>query len=120
MGLIDAPDMYWFIGTRTRDIPPISLCPGVQYSKVFTSLLLCSWCKGIVFKWLTTVDIGVLEGRHPLLEDIDVTINPSKGSSLLEGISFDEQNKIGHLEVKYVLIIFLLLCCFEHEVASLG
>ncbi|KAI3832947.1 hypothetical protein MKW98_025831 [Papaver atlanticum] len=71
---------YWFICTRTRDIPPIS--PGVQYSKVFTSLLLCSWCKGIVFKWLTTVDLGVLEGRDPLLEDIDVTINPSKGSSI--------------------------------------
>ncbi|RZC77758.1 hypothetical protein C5167_003832 [Papaver somniferum] len=33
----------------------------------------------------------------------DVTINPSKGLSLLTGgISSDEQKKLGHLEVKYV------------------
>lgn len=36
-------------------------------------------------KWLTAVELGLLKGRHPLLQDIDVTINPSKGLALMEG-----------------------------------
>lgn len=35
-------------------------------------------------QWLTAVELGLLKGRHPLLTDVDVTINPSKGLSLVE------------------------------------
>ncbi|KAI3867349.1 hypothetical protein MKW98_001783 [Papaver atlanticum] len=35
----------------------------------------------VVLTCFTTVDVGLLEGRRPLLEDVDVTINPSKGLS---------------------------------------
>lgn len=31
------------------------------------------------------MELGLLKGRHPLLKDVDVTINPSKGLALLEG-----------------------------------
>ncbi|KAK1417442.1 hypothetical protein QVD17_26569 [Tagetes erecta] len=59
----------------------------------FTSLLICtlqsndksttgtsdvSWCRHLVVEWLTAVELGLLKGRHPLLEDSDVTITPSK------------------------------------------
>lgn len=36
-------------------------------------------------QWLAAVELGLLKGRHPLLKDVDVTINPSKGLALLEG-----------------------------------
>lgn len=35
-------------------------------------------------QWLTAVELGLLKGRHPLLKDVDVTINPSKGLALVE------------------------------------
>ncbi|KAK2992567.1 hypothetical protein RJ640_009177 [Escallonia rubra] len=65
----------------------------------FTSLLMCSclpssmmsidrstisWCQQLTLEWLTAVEFGLLKGRHPLLEDVDVTINPSKGLVLRE------------------------------------
>lgn len=31
------------------------------------------------------MELGLLKGRHPLLKDIDVTINPLKGLALVEG-----------------------------------
>lgn len=34
-----------------------------------------------------------MKGRHPLLTDIDVTINPSKGSSVSEDIKSDKKNE---------------------------
>lgn len=34
-------------------------------------------------QWLTAVELGLLKGRHPLLEDVDVTINLSKGLTLV-------------------------------------
>lgn len=37
------------------------------------------------FQWLTAVELGLLKGRHPLLEDVDITINPSKGVDFVEG-----------------------------------
>jgi len=36
-------------------------------------------------QWLTAVELGLLKGRHPLLQDIDVTVNPSKSLALVEG-----------------------------------
>lgn len=30
-------------------------------------------------QWLTAVELGLLKGRHPLLKDVDITVNPSKG-----------------------------------------
>lgn len=33
-------------------------------------------------QWLTAVELGLLKGRHPLLKDVDITINPSKGLAL--------------------------------------
>lgn len=35
-------------------------------------------------QWLTAVELGLLKGRHPLLKDVDVTVNPSKGLVLSE------------------------------------
>lgn len=35
-------------------------------------------------QWLTAVELGLLKGRHPLLKDVDVTVNPSKGLILSE------------------------------------
>lgn len=34
-------------------------------------------------QWLTAVEVGLLKGRHPLLEDTDVTNNPSKHIKLM-------------------------------------
>ena len=36
-------------------------------------------------QWLAAVELGLLKGRHPLLRDVDVTINPAKGLAVLEG-----------------------------------
>lgn len=35
-------------------------------------------------QWLTAVELGLLKGRHPLLNDVDVTVNPSAGLALVE------------------------------------
>ncbi|XP_055824137.1 uncharacterized protein LOC129892585 isoform X2 [Solanum dulcamara] len=68
----------------------------------YTSLLLCSyfphnertnsrstlsWCQHLTIEWLTAVELGLLKGRHPLLEDVDVTINLSKDLMLVGGPS---------------------------------
>lgn len=47
-------------------------------------------------KWLTAVELGLLKGRHPLLKDVDVNINPSKGLAVTEG---GEPNKGGQVEI---------------------
>ena len=36
-------------------------------------------------QWLAAVELGLLKGRHPLLNDVEVTINPLKGLALVEG-----------------------------------
>ncbi|WZZ91064.1 hypothetical protein YC2023_119643 [Brassica napus] len=38
----------------------------------------------LFIQWLTAVELGLLKGRHPLLKDVDVTVNPSKGLVLSE------------------------------------
>lgn len=36
-------------------------------------------------QWLTGVEFALLKGRHPLLKDVDVTINPLKGEAFVRG-----------------------------------
>lgn len=53
-------------------------------------------------QWLTAVELGLLKGRHPLLKDVDVTVNPSKGLVLSEarapekGISAKKLLQVAH------------------------
>jgi predicted alpha/beta-fold hydrolase len=74
-------------------VPPYTIPRSSIAENPFTSLLLCSsspnlidgrtvavsWCQDLASEWLTAVELGLLKGRHPLLEDVDVTVNPSKG-----------------------------------------
>lgn len=39
------------------------------------------------------MELGLLKGRHPLLEDIDISISPSTGLSLVQGSSSDQSNE---------------------------
>lgn len=39
------------------------------------------------------VELGLLKGRHPLLKDVDVTINPVTGLSFLESRGSSRNNK---------------------------
>ncbi|KAG9459810.1 hypothetical protein H6P81_004318 [Aristolochia fimbriata] len=70
----------------------------------YTSLLLCSclppntvtrersaaqWCLNLVIEWLAAVELALLKGRHPLLKDVDITINPSNGLALIDARSSD-------------------------------
>lgn len=41
--------------------------------------------------------MGLLKGRHPLLTDIDVTINPSKGLVVVEEIRSNKDAEVGKL-----------------------
>lgn len=43
------------------------------------------------------MELGLLKGRHPLLTDIDVTINPSKGLSVVEDIRPDKKTEVSRL-----------------------
>ncbi|CAL5376357.1 unnamed protein product [Camellia sinensis] len=36
--------------------------------------------------WLAVVELGLLKGRHPLLKDVNVTLNPSKGLAWRRGL----------------------------------
>lgn len=51
----------------------------------------------VYMQWLTAVELGLLKGRHPLLTDIDVTINPSKGLAVVEEVRSDKNAKVGKL-----------------------
>lgn len=39
------------------------------------------------------MELGFLKGRHPLLEDIDISISPSTGLSLVECSSLDQNSE---------------------------
>ncbi|THG14594.1 hypothetical protein TEA_001306 [Camellia sinensis var. sinensis] len=43
--------------------------------------------------WLAVVELGLLKGRHPLLKDADVTLNPSKGLAWVESTSSDKSSR---------------------------
>lgn len=45
-------------------------------------------------QWLTAVELGLLKGRHPLLKDVDVTINPLKGLALVEGRATPKSSRV--------------------------
>jgi hypothetical protein len=52
---------------------------------------------GMRMQWLTAVELGLLKGRHPLLTDIDFTINPSKGLTAVEETRTEKNPKVGKL-----------------------
>ncbi|ERN05508.1 uncharacterized protein LOC18433688 [Amborella trichopoda] len=90
-----------FIQSDEGIVPLFSVPRNEIASNPFTSLLLCSsfpsskgtykekstrpWCQNFVIEWLLSVELALLKGRHPLLKDVDITINPSKGLSFVEG-----------------------------------
>ncbi|KAJ4745123.1 hypothetical protein LUZ62_079528 [Rhynchospora pubera] len=89
-----------FIESDSGTVPVFSI-PRTEISEnPFTSLLLCSclytgtiridqsavmWCQQLAIEWLSAVELALLKGRHPLLEDIDISINPSKSFSFVNG-----------------------------------
>ncbi|KAL5850755.1 hypothetical protein ACOSQ4_008768 [Xanthoceras sorbifolium] len=91
-----------FIQNDDGTVPSFSIPRSLIAENPFTSLLLCScspttviesvraaelWCRHLSIEWLTAVELGLLKGRHPLLKDVDVTINPSEGLAPVEGIA---------------------------------
>lgn len=48
-------------------------------------------------QWLTAVELGLLKGRHPLLKDVDITINPSKGLALANDRPSQDSGKVAKL-----------------------
>ncbi|KAL8234764.1 hypothetical protein R6Q59_020864 [Mikania micrantha] len=78
---------------QNNAMPSFSILHSLIAENPFTSLLICSfqsdnkrtirtfdvpWCQHLLVEWLTFVELGLLKGRHPLLEDNDVTISPTK------------------------------------------
>ena len=45
-------------------------------------------------QWLAAVELGLLKGRHPLLKDVDVTINPLEGLALVEGRATPKSSRV--------------------------
>ncbi|KAM4097594.1 hypothetical protein ACJW30_07G012900 [Castanea mollissima] len=101
-----------FIQNDDGTVPLFSIPRGLIAENPFTSLLLCScmpstvvasgtsvisWCQQLTIEWLTAVEVGLLKGRHPLLNDVDVTINPSKGLTLVESRSSDKDDEVDKL-----------------------
>ncbi|CAA2979849.1 Hypothetical predicted protein [Olea europaea subsp. europaea] len=97
-----------FIQNDDGRVPLFSIPRSLIAENPYTSLLLCSyspssktmngrsmfsWCHHLIIEWLTAVELGLLKGRHPLLKDVDVTINPSKGLSLVGGRSFGKSGR---------------------------
>ncbi|PHT75802.1 hypothetical protein T459_19324 [Capsicum annuum] len=87
-----------FIQSDEGSVPLFSVPRSSIAENPYTSLLLCSyfphngttnsrstvsWCRHLTIEWLTAVELGLLKGRHPLLEDVDVTINPCMGLTLV-------------------------------------
>ncbi|XP_078156668.1 alpha/beta-Hydrolases superfamily protein isoform X3 [Carex rostrata] len=89
-----------FIESGNGNVPVFSI-PRTEISEnPFTSLLLSSyltsgtirsdqmdvmWIGQLAIEWLSAVELAFLKGRHPLLEDIDISINPSKDFSFVKG-----------------------------------
>ncbi|KAH9804807.1 alpha/beta-Hydrolases superfamily protein [Citrus sinensis] len=101
-----------FIQNDAGAVPPFSIPRSSIAENPFTSLLLCSclpssvigggraaesWCQNLVIEWLSAVELGLLKGRHPLLKDVDVTINPSGSLALVEGRETDKRVKVNKL-----------------------
>lgn len=80
-------------------VPLFSIPRGLIAENPFTSLLLCScslskdavtWYQQFTIEWLAAVELGLLKGRHPLLNNLDVTINPSTGLAIADVDSTDK------------------------------
>ncbi|TMW99052.1 hypothetical protein EJD97_003122 [Solanum chilense] len=87
-----------FIQSDEGSAPLFSVPRSSIAENPYTSLLLCSyfphnettnsrstlsWFQHLTIEWLTAVEVGLLKGRHPLLEDVDVSINLSKDVTLV-------------------------------------
>ncbi|KAK9102385.1 hypothetical protein Sjap_019639 [Stephania japonica] len=94
-----------FIQSDSGTVPPFSIPRSSIAANPFTSLLLCSclrssfstskrsvmsWSQHFSIEWLAAVELALLKGRHPLLKDVDVTFNLSKGLVLTEGRESDD------------------------------
>lgn len=111
-----------FIQKDDGTFPMFSIPRGLIAENPYTSLLLCSylspgrdsglyfsWCLNLIIEWLSAVELGLLKGRHPLLNDVDVTVNPLKDLKLLGGNASsksDVENKLlnfpnGHTAKNY-------------------
>ncbi|XP_061361617.1 uncharacterized protein LOC133305413 isoform X2 [Gastrolobium bilobum] len=101
-----------FIQSDNGMVPVFSVPRNLIAENPFTSLLLCSclpssvidtdmsalsWCQLLTIEWLAAVELGLLKGRHPLLTDIDVSINPSKGLAVVEEVRSDKNAKVSKL-----------------------
>ncbi|KAL0374620.1 UNVERIFIED_CONTAM: hypothetical protein Sradi_3377700 [Sesamum radiatum] len=73
------------------------LCSYSPSSKMMGDRLTFSWCQHLTLEWLMAVELGLLKGRHPLLKDVDFTINPSKGLALVESRASSQQERVDKL-----------------------
>lgn len=94
-----------FIQNDDGAVPLFSVPRSLITENPFTSLLLCScvqssvasrksvlsWCQQLTVEWLTAVELGLLKGRHPLLKDVDITVNPSKSLALVKSRESDKE-----------------------------
>lgn len=108
-----------FIQSDDGTVPPLSVPRSSISENPFTSLLLCScvhstistfqrytvlWGQNLAIEWLSAVEFALLKGRHPLINGVDITINPSRGVSFVEpqvherkarkGNSFHQQSEL--------------------------
>ncbi|KAI4377488.1 hypothetical protein MLD38_015102 [Melastoma candidum] len=101
-----------FIQNDDGTVPMFSIPRSSIAENPYTSLLICSsfpsgfaaykqpalsWFRNLIIEWLMAVELGLLKGRHPLLKDVDVTINPVKGLSFLESRGSSRNNKSNKL-----------------------
>ncbi|KAL8040167.1 hypothetical protein ABFX02_10G080600 [Erythranthe guttata] len=101
-----------FIQNDDGKFPLFSIPRSLIAENPYTSLLLCSyspssrimddrftfsWCQHLTLEWLAAVELGLLKGRHPLLQDVDVTINPSKGLALVESGASSNKERVDKL-----------------------
>ncbi|KAL8488152.1 hypothetical protein ACS0TY_023984 [Phlomoides rotata] len=110
VGKVEVPLL--FIQNDDGKVPFFSIPRSLIAENPYTSLLLCSykpsrkltddkfafsWCQHLTLEWLTAVELGLLKGRHPLLKDVDVTINPSKGLALVERRDSSKKGRVDRL-----------------------
>ncbi|XP_065048795.1 uncharacterized protein LOC103992335 isoform X2 [Musa acuminata AAA Group] len=104
-----------FIQSDDGTVPTYSIPRSSIAENPFTSLLLCSylpssfmatrhsaifWCQHLAIEWISAVEFTLLKGRHPLLKDADVTVNPSKGLAFTDERA-PEQNISNGVEGRY-------------------
>ncbi|XP_022148305.1 uncharacterized protein LOC111016991 isoform X2 [Momordica charantia] len=107
VGNVKIPVLY--IQNDNGSAPIFSIPRNLIAENPFTSLLLCSysppsvissmqpvlsWCQKLSVEWLTAVELGLLKGRHPLLKDVDIAINSSRGLAVVEGRTAEERGKV--------------------------